>query len=126
MRKLGLSRDQLGFLTDHDQVDQVEQLFERSNEACYSVDGGASAVTTTIPAMNIGESTQAYYRASGGTRTVNLPTTGTFSFLSIVTVNNTATITPTTKVGHGVAGATSIVVAMAAGSTLYVSLTRTA
>ena len=29
MKKLGLSRDQYGFLTDHNQIDQFERLFDR-------------------------------------------------------------------------------------------------
>ena len=124
MRKLGLNRDQFGFLTEHDQVDQFEQLFDRSNKFKYSIDGGASAVTTTMPALNINESMEAVYMATGGTRTITLPTTGNFNFMSVVTVNNTATTTPTVKVGRNVAGGSTIISAMSAGSSVFVTLTR--
>ena len=122
IQKLGLSRNQYGFLTDdHDAIDQFEILFDRSNQF-ETVDGGSNTGTVTMDSMDVLKTVTIVYSASGGPLTVNLPTKGTFSVFASVTVDNTFTTSPNTKVGRNVTGV--LVAAMASGSSLFAVVTR--
>ena len=58
MKKLGLSRDQYGFLSDHNQVDQFERLFDRvsiltADPVVAEVKTGSAIALTTHGTANL-------------------------------------------------------------------------
>lgn len=120
MRKLRLSRSQLAsFLKDDDQISHFEQLFSLSDNIGTKLsvrDGGTLTAAAVISALEVGESSVSFYKASGGTHNITLPSAGTYAYVVVTSV-------PATSVAYGAAGG-ALVAGLASGASLFVAVLR--